>query len=135
MDLVNQDMKVREELKEAYLQNRITNNIQTVSSLQTQYSTAGRQYLTAEPSGDESDLPNPGNVNLTSDKRDSKWPIGFLPQMLILFSRCFRLTGAAQFTVISFGQALGLAIISGLCWLRMDLLKIQYLIDHHLFSF
>jgi hypothetical protein len=123
MDLVNQDMKVREELKEAYLQNRSTGNVKTISNpaqLQQQYSRAGRQYLLDEPSGNEADLPNLDNINLISNKHETKWPIGFLPQMLILFSRCFRLTGKAQFTILNCSQALGLAVICGLCWLRMD---------------
>jgi ABC-type multidrug transport system permease subunit len=120
MDLVNQDMKIREELKEAYLQNRITTNIKTISNQVQQHSTAGRDYLSAEPSGNEADLTNPDNVNLIPTKHESKWPIGFLPQMLILFSRVFRLTGKTQFTILNAAQALGLAVVSGLCWLRMD---------------
>jgi hypothetical protein len=122
MDLVNQDMKIREELKLAYLQNKVTPNIKTISTQyeQEQYSTISRQYLIAEPSGDERDLINPDNVNLIPTKSESKWPIGFLPQMLILFSRAFRLTGKSQLTYLNFFQSLGLAIVSGLCWLRMD---------------
>ncbi|CAF3701063.1 unnamed protein product [Rotaria sp. Silwood1] len=121
MDLVNQDMKIREQLKEAYLQNKITGNINTISNqLQSQYSSTARQYLLAEPSGNEADLTNPDNVNLIPNKHESKWSIGFLPQMLILFSRAFLLTGKSQFTLLNFAQALGLAVISGLCWLRMD---------------
>jgi hypothetical protein len=123
MDLVNQDMKVREELKEAYLQNRNTANVKIISDpvqLQHQYSRAGRQYLIDEPSGNEGDLPNPDNINLIPNKHEKKWPISFLPQMLILYSRCFRLTGKAQFTILNCSQALGLAVISGLCWLRME---------------
>ncbi|CAF1434820.1 unnamed protein product [Adineta steineri] len=118
MDLVNQDMKIREELKEAYLQNKINTNDKTISN---QYSTAGRQYLLAEPSGNVADLTNPDNVNLISTKQENKWPIGFLPQLLILFSRAFRLSGKDQFTRLNFIQALGLAVVTGLCWLRMDL--------------
>jgi hypothetical protein len=113
MDLVNQDMKIREELKVAYQENKITADRKTLSN-------QAQQYLVAEPSGKESDLVNPDNINLIPTKHESKWPIGFLPQMLILFSRVFRLTGKAQFTFINIGQALGLAVISGLCWLRMD---------------
>jgi hypothetical protein len=120
MDLVNQDMKIREELKQVYLQNRITTNIKTISKQIQQYSTASQYYLSAEPSGNEADLTNPDNVNLIPTKHESKWPIGFLPQMLILFSRVFRLTGKSQFTILNIGQALGLAVVSGLCWLRMD---------------
>ncbi|CAF4139106.1 unnamed protein product, partial [Adineta steineri] len=113
MDLVNQDMKIREELKEAYLQNRMIEG-------QPRPSNIGTQYLVAEPSGKESDLTNPDNVNLIPDKHEGKWPIGFLAQMLILFSRSFRLTGKAQFTILNFGQALSLAVVCGLCWLQMD---------------
>ncbi|CAF4139124.1 unnamed protein product [Adineta steineri] len=113
MDLVNQDMKIREELKEAYLQNRMIEG-------QPRPSNIGTQYLVAEPSGKESDLTNPDNVNLIPDKKEGKWPIGFLAQMLILFSRSFRLTGKAQFTILNFGQALSLAVVCGLCWLQMD---------------
>jgi hypothetical protein len=119
MDLVNQDMKIREELKEAYLQNKVTTGVSTISNQLPQDSTIGRQYLLAEPSGNESDLTNPDNINLIPTKHEKKWPIGFLPQMLILFSRAFRLTGKTQFTFLNIGQALGLAVISGLCWLRM----------------
>ncbi|CAF0894342.1 unnamed protein product [Rotaria sp. Silwood1] len=114
MDLVSQDMKVREQLKEEYLQNKITKHVNTISNL------LQSQYLLAEPSGNEADLTNPDNVNLISNKHESKWPIRFLSQMLILFSHAFFLTGKSQFTFLNFAQALGLAIISGLCWLRMD---------------
>src|SRR5690349_7614833 len=107
MDLVNQDMKVREELKEAYLQNKVVANEKKPSGeLLQQYSTEGIQYLMAEPSGNEDDLTNPDNVDLISRNNEGKWPIGFLPQMLILFSRSFRLTGKAQFTFLNFAQAL-----------------------------
>ncbi|CAF1168649.1 unnamed protein product [Adineta steineri] len=125
MDLVNQDMKIREELKEAYLQNKINTNVKTISNQlqkqqQYQYSTAGRQYLLAEPSGDVADLTNPDNVNLIPSKHESKWPVGFLPQLLILFSRAFRLSGKTQFTRLSFIQAICISVITGLCWFRID---------------
>jgi len=110
MDLVNQDMKVRERLKHAYQENRIQSN----------GSSQEGQYLTAEPSGNEVDLVDHDNVNLTGQRHKSKWPIGFLPQLFILFSRSFRLTGKTQFTFLNFAQALSLAVITGLCWLRMD---------------
>jgi hypothetical protein len=127
MDLVNQDMKVREELKVAYLQNRITVN-QQVASIQLQeeqqyYSAEARKYLVAEPSGNEADLTNPDNVNLLPTKHEGKWPIGFLPQMLILFNRSFLMTGRSQFTFLNFLQALSLAVVCGLCWLRMDFVE------------
>ena len=122
MDLVNQDMQVREELQEAYQQNRIiggqTRSLPIPSS--QKYSSEGQQYLIAEPSGNEADLTNPDNVNLISHSNQGKWPIGFLAQTLILFSRSFRLTGKSQFTLLNFAQALTLAVVSGLCWLRMD---------------
>ncbi|CAF1071493.1 unnamed protein product [Adineta steineri] len=124
MDLVNQDMKVREDLKEAYLRNRIiVNEIKSISQFKEQNSSEGRKYLSAEPSGNESDLTNPDNVNLISRKHSSKWPIGFFSQMIILFSRSFRLTGKTQFTLLNFAQALSLAVISGLCWLQMDFVE------------
>ena len=123
MDLVNQDMKIREELKEAYLQNRaITNPQKTINHPTGQqfFSQQAREYLALEPTGNESDLTNPDNVNLLPSGHEGKWPIGFLPQMLILFNRCFLMTGRSQFTILNFGQALALAVITGLCWLRMD---------------
>ena len=124
MDLVNQDMKVREELKDAYQQNRVIAN-QKGGFHQPQgesqfYSTEAQRCLFPEPSGNESDLTNPDKVNLLPVGREGKWPIGFLPQMLILFNRTFLMTGRSQFTLLNFGQALGLAVVSGLCWLRMD---------------
>jgi ABC-type transport system involved in multi-copper enzyme maturation permease subunit len=121
MDLVNQDMQIREELKEAYQQHRAIGNEKSANThLQHQYSTEGKQYLVSEPSNKEADLPNPDNTILSSHQNESKWPIGFLPQMLILSSRSFRLTGKRQFTFLNFGQAIALALISGLCWLRME---------------
>ncbi|UJR27422.1 hypothetical protein I4U23_008712 [Adineta vaga] len=114
MDLVNQDMKIREELKEAYLQHRL------VADKVPQQLSESSRYLMAEPSGKESDLTNPDNVNLIPEKREGKWPIGFLAQMLILFSRSFRLTGKAQFTFLNFAQALTIAVVCGFCWLRME---------------
>ncbi|UJR07236.1 hypothetical protein I4U23_011524 [Adineta vaga] len=109
MDLVNQDMKIREELKQAYIQNQIISK-----------DNQGNQYLISEPSGNESDLTNPDNIDLLVNKNEGKWPIGFLSQVLILFHRSFLLTGKSQFTFPNFAQALALAIIAGLCWLRMD---------------
>lgn len=121
MDLVNDDMTIREKLKDAYLRNKIISNVSSISShIQSQSSVDAQQYLIPEPSGHEADLTNPDNVNLIPTKHESKWPIGFLSQMLILFSRAFILTGKSQFTILNFAQALGLAIVSGLCWLRMD---------------
>jgi ABC-type multidrug transport system permease subunit len=123
MDLVNQDMKVREELKVAYAQNRKISGQQVAShqlqQQQNHYSEQAAQYLVAEPSGNESDLTNPDKVNLLADNNQDKWPLGFLSQMLILFNRSFRMTGRDQFTLVNVSQALALAIICGLCWLRM----------------
>ncbi|UJR07235.1 hypothetical protein I4U23_011523 [Adineta vaga] len=109
MDLVNQDMKIREELKQAYIQNQIISK-----------DNQGNQYLISEPSGNESDLTNPDNIDLLVNKNEGKWPIGFLSQVLILFHRSFRMTANKQFTLLNIGQALILAIMTGLCWLQMD---------------
>ena len=120
MDLVNQDMKVREELQEAYQQNKIIGDNKTRSGpAGQQYSSEGTRYLVAEPTGNVGDLTNPDKVDLINT-HESKWPIGFLPQMLILFNRSFRLTGKSQFTFLNFAQTIALAVISGLCWLRME---------------
>jgi ABC-type multidrug transport system permease subunit len=114
MDLVNQDMTLREELKEAYLRNR------TITDQEPQHDMSeSMQYLMAEPSGKESDLTNPDNVNLTPAEGEGKWPIGFLPQMLILFNRSFQMTGKKQFTFLNFAQSILIAVVCGLCWLRM----------------
>ncbi|CAF4358268.1 unnamed protein product [Rotaria sp. Silwood2] len=87
------DMKIREQLKDAYLQNKIIGHVNTISNqLQSQYSLTAREYLLAEPSGNEGDLTNPDNVNLIPNKHENKWSIGFFLQMLILFSRVFLLT-------------------------------------------
>jgi len=122
MDLVNQDMKVREQLKETYLQNRTIANQQVASrpleEQQQNNSAEAKQYLVGEPSGNEADLTNPDNVNLLPSERHDKWPIGFLPQMLILYSRSF-IAARRSFTFLNFTQALSLAVVSGLCWLRM----------------
>ncbi|CAF2241320.1 unnamed protein product [Rotaria magnacalcarata] len=121
MDLVNQDMTIREQLKDAYLTNKLVGHVKSVSNqVQSQTSTNAHQYLIPEPSGNEPNLTNPDNVNLIPTKHESKWPIGFLPQMMILFKRTFVLTGRRQFTILNFVQALGLAVVSGLCWLRME---------------
>ena len=60
MDLVNQDMQIREQIKEAYLQKKIIQNVYSISSqLQS-------QYLIAESSEDEKDLTNPDNMQVNS---------------------------------------------------------------------
>ena len=121
MDLVNQDMQIREQLKEAYGQHRLKpNDNQTSIEPEKRFSTEGRQYLLPEPSGDEADLPATNQMKMTLKKDESKWPIGFFPQMLILFSRCIRLTGKSQFTFLNLSEAILLSLICGLCWLRMD---------------
>ncbi|CAF1343859.1 unnamed protein product [Adineta steineri] len=111
MDLVNQDNGIREELKEAYIQNKSSNNIQ--------YSTEGQKYLIDEPNGEEIDLINKYPINLMSNKNESKWPIGFFAQTWILFSRNWVLTSKSQFTRLNCIQAVFITIIFGLFWLRM----------------
>ncbi|CAF3848111.1 unnamed protein product [Adineta steineri] len=111
MDLVNQDNGIREELKEAYIQNKSSNNLQ--------YSTEGRKYLIDEPNGKEIDLINKYPINLMSHKNESKWPIGFFAQTWVLFSRNWILTSKSQFTKLNCIQTFCLTIIFGLFWLRM----------------
>ncbi|CAF1454126.1 unnamed protein product [Adineta steineri] len=111
MDLVNQDKEIREELKEAYIQNKSSNN--------SQHSTEGRKYLIDEPNGTEIDLINKYPINLMSNKNESKWPIGFFAQTWVLFSRNWILTSKSQFTKLNFIQAFFITIIFGLFWLRM----------------
>ncbi|CAF3800224.1 unnamed protein product, partial [Adineta steineri] len=111
MDLVNQDMETREQLKKAYIQNKSSNN--------SQHSIEGRKYLIDEPNEKEIDLINKHPVNLMSHKNESKWPIGFFAQTWILFSRNWILTSKSQFTKLNFIQAFFITIIFGLFWLRM----------------
>ncbi|CAF0946483.1 unnamed protein product [Adineta steineri] len=111
MDLVNQDKEIREHLKEAYIQNKSSNNLQ--------YSTEGRKYLIDEPNEKEIDLINQSHKNLMSNKNESKWPIGFFAQTWILFSRNWVLTSKSQFTKLNCIQACFITIVFGLFWLRM----------------
>ncbi|CAF1214235.1 unnamed protein product [Adineta steineri] len=111
MDLVNQDKEIREELKEAYVQNKSSNNVQC--------STEGQKYLIDEPNGKEIDLINKYPINLMSNKNESKWPIGFFAQTWVLFSRNWILTSKSQFTKLNFIQAFFITIVFGLFWLRM----------------
>ncbi|CAF0913827.1 unnamed protein product [Adineta steineri] len=111
MDLVNQDKEIREQLKEAYIQNKSSNNLQ--------YSTEGRKYLIDEPNEKEIDLINQSHKNLMSNKNESKWPIGFFAQTWILFSRNWVLTSKSQFTKLNCIQACFITIVFGLFWLRM----------------
>ncbi|CAF1389700.1 unnamed protein product [Adineta steineri] len=111
MDLVNQDKEIREELKEAYVQNKSSNNVQC--------STEGQKYLIDEPNGKEIDLINKYPINLMSNKNESKWPIGFFAQTWVLFSRNWILTSKSQFTKLNCIQAVFITIIFGLFWLRM----------------
>ncbi|CAF4386595.1 unnamed protein product, partial [Adineta steineri] len=97
MNLVNQDNGIREELKEAYVQNKSSNNLQ--------YSTEGRKYLIDEPNGKEIELINKYPINLMSNKNESKWPIGFFAQTWVLFSRNWILTSKSQFTKLNCIQA------------------------------
>ena len=60
MDLVNQNMNIRKELIEAYIQNKYFIN----------KTTEVQNYLIDEPSGNVIDLINENN--------NSKWPISFI---------------------------------------------------------
>ena len=116
MDLVNQDMSIREELKEAYMKNRYFLNEQRLSI-------EARQYLIAEPSGSEKELAIYENrtAQLGAQDETSKWPIGFLAQTFILFRRNWILTSKAQLSKLNCIQALCMSILYGLLWLRMNL--------------
>ena len=116
MDLVNQDMKVREELKEAYIKNRYTLNEQRPS-------VEAQQYLIGEPSGNEKELAiyEKQAMSLGAQDETSKWPIGFLAQTLILFRRNWILTSKAQLSRLNCIQALCMSILFGLLWLRMEM--------------
>ena len=85
------------------------------------YSIEGQQHLIVEPSGNELDLINEYNIDLIAQDRERKWPIGFVAQIIVLFSRNWVLTSRSQFTKLNCGQALCLSLIFGLFWLRMEL--------------
>ncbi|CAF1538549.1 unnamed protein product, partial [Adineta steineri] len=71
MDLVNQDKEIREELKEAYIQNKSSNRLENPHK----YSSEGRKYLIDEPNEKEIDLINKHHKNLMANKNENKWPI------------------------------------------------------------
>lgn len=100
MDLVNQDLEVREQLKEAYVRNKIViNGKELHNELQQgqRYLTEGQRYLIGEPSGNEKDLPNGSSMKTIEQKHESKWAVGFFAQISILFRRNWILTSKAQF--------------------------------------
>ncbi|CAF1055369.1 unnamed protein product [Adineta steineri] len=115
MDLVNQDKEIREELKEAYIQNKSSNRLENPHK----YSSEGRKYLIDEPNEKEIDLINKHHKNLMANKNENKWPIGFFAQTWILFSRNWVLTSKSQFTKLNCIQACFITIVFGLFWLRM----------------
>jgi hypothetical protein len=117
MDLaLNQDMNIRAQLKQAYDQNKFS-----ISKKQSsKYSMEGRKYLTAEPSGNEADLPNGHGVKINEGKHESNWPIGVFAQTSVLFRRNWLLTSKSQFSILNCFQAFCLSVIFGLFWLRMD---------------
>jgi ABC-type multidrug transport system permease subunit len=102
MDLVNQDMKIREQLKEAYIKNK-------------QLLSESQKYLIGKPNIIEEDL---GKV--TEDKHENKWAIGYFAQISVLFQRNWILTSKSQFSKLNCFQALCMSIVFGLFWLRMD---------------
>lgn len=86
MDLVNQDLEVREELKQAFSQ--------------------VQRYLIAEPSGKEEDLSCDNIVKIDVPQEDEKkWPIGFCAQTVIFFRRNWVLTSKSQFSTHNCAQA------------------------------
>ena len=102
MDLVvNQDMNILEQLKQAYDQNKFS-----ISKKQSsKYSMKGRKYLTVEPSGNEADLPNGHGMKINEGKHESKWPIGVFAQTSVLFRRNWLLTSKSQFSILNCVQA------------------------------
>ena len=115
MDLVHQDMEVREKLKESYLQNKYS-----VNEKNSHYrSNESRQYLLDEPSGNEKDLPAGNKIITVGDGEKHKWPIGFFAQTCILFQRNWILTSKIQLSKLNCIQALFMSILFGLFWLRM----------------
>jgi hypothetical protein len=102
MDLVNQDLQVREQLKIAYVKTK-------------QFSSESQQYLTAEPNIIKEDL-----TKIIEDEQKSKWSIGYFAQTSILFRRNWVLTSRFQFRKLNCIQALLMSIVFGLFWLRME---------------
>jgi hypothetical protein len=113
MDLVNQDLKIRKQLKEAYIQNRFSINTKQLTS-------ESQKYLIGEPSGNQKELPIGYNLKIIGDKHENKWPIGYFAQTSLLFRLNFILTSKSQFSNLNCIQALCLSILFGLFWLRMD---------------
>ncbi|CAF0892714.1 unnamed protein product [Adineta ricciae] len=114
MDLVNQDMSIRENLKEIYVQNRYF-----LSKNQSEL-TEAQKCLIGEPTENEIDSLNGNNLQLALQKKENKWPIGFVRQTMILFSRNWLLTSKSQFSKLNIIQALCISILYGLLWLRLD---------------
>ena len=112
MDLVNQDLEVREQLKQAYIQNRFTNDTEQTRS-------QAQQYIMGEPSGKEEDLPRDYIAKIDAQEEEKKWPIGFCAQTAILFRRNWIMTSKSQFSKLNCTQTACLSIIFGLLWLRM----------------
>ncbi|UJR13071.1 hypothetical protein I4U23_000095 [Adineta vaga] len=110
MDLVNQDMNIREQVKEAYIENK--NRLDLIEI---------QKYLINEPNENDIDLINENNIQLNIENNQNKWPIGFIKQTLILFSRNWLLTRKTQFNKLNYIQALCMSILYGLLWLRMEL--------------
>lgn len=121
MDLVNQDLKIREELKEVYVKNRYITD-EKKSFIDSEEKSA-QKYLIGEPTGNEKDLAIYENntTQLSTQNNKSKWPIGFLAQTFILFRRNWILTSKAQLSRLNCIQALCMSILYGLLWLRMKL--------------
>ncbi|CAF4757322.1 unnamed protein product, partial [Rotaria sp. Silwood2] len=88
MDLANKSFEVREELKKAYIRNRLSiNGNQTHDNFQKQqeYSNECQKYLIGEPSGKEEDLPQGNNTEIIGQREESKWAVGFFAQISVLF--------------------------------------------------
>ncbi|CAF1221195.1 unnamed protein product [Didymodactylos carnosus] len=114
MDLVNQDMAVREELKQAYVDVKLSKYVRSPSM-------DGKQYLLEEPTDNdvERSTKNKDGAAALGLTKESKWPINMFAQFLVLYSRANKLTGKNEFTLLNIAQALSLAIVCGLCWLQM----------------
>ena len=118
MDLVNRDVKVRDELKEAYAKHRRVGGVESTDGTAEEDNAA--RYLTAEPNVDQMNHGVSKEVKLEEPDNEEKWPIGFFAQMLILFSRSFYLTGKRQFKIPDAVQCILLAVVTGLCWFQME---------------
>ena len=118
MDLVNRDVKVRDELKDAYAKHRRIGGVESTDGTAEEDNAA--RYLTAEPNVDQTNHGVSKEVKLEEPDNEEKWPIGFFAQMLILFSRSFYLSGKEQFTVLEAVQCIVVAVVIGLCWFQME---------------